>query len=282
MSTSIQEYSRTDAALSELCRRYQGATYQVQTSDGMKAAKEARAKLRGYRIDLEQIRKEIKAPALQRCQQIDSEAKRITMHLRMLEDPIDKVIASEEGRREADKRAREEAEARAEAEKKAKIDAAIAAISAPVFGVVGKSSEEILAQIKETQAIDTSAPEYGPPQEVVAMNRGIEAHDFIDRALVAKNETLGKLRVLCDDAVKRESERARLEELETQHAAAEEARAEVERTRFVAAVAPMVDNMTALRLEARIALADIVLRFSDIPELSPVISAIRTYLKEHI
>jgi colicin import membrane protein len=280
MSTSIQEYSVTDAALGELRQRYQGATYEVQTDAGMKAAKEARAELRGYRVDLEKLRKDIKAPALARCQQIDSEARRITQQLRMLEDPIDKAISQEEGRREAKRRAREEAAARAAAEKQAKVDAAIAAICAPVLGLVGKSSNEILAHINATQAIDTSAPEYGPPQEVVETRFGSEMHSFVDRASVAKIDTLTKLQRLYDDAVKRESDRARLAELEAQHEIAKQAREEVERVKFVATVAPVIDGMAGLRIEARAALADIVFRFADIPELSPVISAIRAYLQE--
>ena len=73
----IVEYSSTAAALAELRSRY-AAPFDVATAKGMALAKEARAEVRGYRTALETLRKEIKAPALERCRLIDDEAKRIT------------------------------------------------------------------------------------------------------------------------------------------------------------------------------------------------------------
>ena len=88
MTTTIQEYSATESALADLAQRFKGVVFDVTTKQGMEDAKKGRAELRTYRTDLEKMRKEIKAPALLRCNQIDSEAKRITLELESLEDPI--------------------------------------------------------------------------------------------------------------------------------------------------------------------------------------------------
>lgn len=105
MTTTIAEYSKTDAALAELAHAYKGVVYEVNTKLGMEEARKGRAELRTYRVDLEKLRKEIKAPALLRCQQIDSEARRITAELESLENPIHEQIKIEENRVEEEKNA---------------------------------------------------------------------------------------------------------------------------------------------------------------------------------
>lgn len=102
-STTIVEYSKTEQALSDLRHRYTDAKYEVNTADGLKQAKSGRAEIRGYRINLEKMRKDIKAPALARCRLIDAEASRITDELIYLEAPIDSQIKEEEGRQEKDR-----------------------------------------------------------------------------------------------------------------------------------------------------------------------------------
>ena len=78
MTTEIVEYSKTEAALADLAQRYKGVIFDVATLPGMMTARKGRAEIRGYRVALEKTRIEIKAPALKRTQQIDSEARRIT------------------------------------------------------------------------------------------------------------------------------------------------------------------------------------------------------------
>jgi hypothetical protein len=108
--TAIAEYTETAAALAELRKRHQGVVYDVTQPKEMKKAKEARAEVKGYRVALEKMRVEIKAPALERCRLIDSEAKRITAELVALEEPIDVQIKAEEARKQAEELARLEAE----------------------------------------------------------------------------------------------------------------------------------------------------------------------------
>ena len=105
----IVEYRKTEAALAALADKYKDAVFPVDTAKGMASAKEARAEVRGYRVDLEKKRKELKADVLERGRMIDGEAKRITEALEALENPIDGQIKAEESRKEAERKAKAEA-----------------------------------------------------------------------------------------------------------------------------------------------------------------------------
>ena len=56
MQLTIQEYSQTAAALSELRDRYANVVFPVETTKGMKDASEARKALREIRVGLEKMR----------------------------------------------------------------------------------------------------------------------------------------------------------------------------------------------------------------------------------
>ena len=110
METGIAEYSQTEAALQTLRQQYKNMIFEVGTLQGLQLAKVARREIRTYRTSLEAMRKNIKAPALDRCRLIDSEAKRIQEALLSLEAPIDEQIKTEERRKEEERRAKEEAD----------------------------------------------------------------------------------------------------------------------------------------------------------------------------
>lgn len=278
--TSIVEYNEADSALATLRERYAGKTYAVETGDGMRDAKEARADIRRYRIELEKVRKEIKAPSLARCQEIDSEAKRITKELLSLEEPIDRSIKGEEERAELKRHEREQAEMRENEDRNERIRRTVAAISETAFKCIGGSSEYIRRELDDLRRIDTSEESiFGDPEEHVTISNGGEIHEFINRAEVARRDTVSKLERMLDNAIEQEKARSRLAELEERHAQAEDAKQEAERSKFIVTFSSVVDDLQPLRREARNALAEIILRFSDIPELSPVISAIRAYLE---
>lgn len=208
MTTEIQEYSQTEAALIELRTRYANATYDVETADGMKAAKEARAEVRGYRTALENKRKEIKQPALDRCRLIDDEAKRITAELVALEDPIDRQIKTREARIEAEKQAKIEAEQKrvqAAQERIAEIRGAVAAVNS----MGAPSSAKVAEFISDVEALSTDGMD-----------------EFEPHAKDAKTATLAILRDLHKAAVDREAEaervkqeRAELDKLRAEQAA---------------------------------------------------------------
>lgn len=191
MTTQITEYSKIDAALAELSTRYGRAVFDVATTKGMQEAKEARAELRGYRVDLEKTRVEIKAPALERCRAIDAEAKRITATLVELEDPIDGSIKAEEGRKQQEAMEKVMAEQR----RKDAILAKIEAMRGKVIALAGKHSAEIANAIEVMNATEITAAEFA---------------EFHGEAVVAWNATLARLRDLHVAQVASEAEAIRI------------------------------------------------------------------------
>ncbi len=185
----ITEYSTTAAALSELRTRYSGQ-FDVATTKGMALAKEARAVVRGYRVALEKLRAELKAPVLERTRLIDAEAKRITAELLAIEEPIDRQIKTEEQRKEEEKAAK----ARAEAERVATIQARINAIRNRANAVASKSAAEIRAALEQTHALDIAPLDFA---------------EFLPDAIKALDETLDTLKNLLIERVAFEEEQAR-------------------------------------------------------------------------
>ena len=187
---AIVTYSRTEAAIAELRKKYAGATYDLTTVAGDKAARAGRLELVTLRGNLEKKRKELKAPALEFGKKIDSEAVRLTAEIVALEKPIDDQIKADEQRRDDERRAKEAAEA---ARRKVHIDA-IAKITGYVEQAADLSSERIGKGIAYLQGMDLS---------------GFE--EFVDEAAATRTRTIAALEVLRSKAVAREEEAARLE-----------------------------------------------------------------------
>lgn len=213
MSTEITEYSKTEAALADLRERYATTQFDVSTTGGMNSAKAARAEIRGYRVDLEKMRKKIKAPALERCNLIDAEAKRITIELVKLEAPIEQLISAEELRKDEERR---EVERQAK-ERSEKLAAEIETIKRIPLDYIGKGSGFIAMAIQGLQALDL-AP-FAPTHDAMA---GAEKKASLD--------TLWRMHA---DAVKREEGEAALklerERLEAQAKAQAAKQAEEDR-----------------------------------------------------
>lgn len=187
----IVEYSQTAAALSLLRGKYHGVLFAVATPPGMRQAREARAEIKGYRVDLEKLRQELKAPALERCRLIDEEAKRITAALVTLENPIDDQIKAEETRKENERQAKEEAE-RARV---AKIRDWIGKLqSAPALNV-NKPSTEIRAAIEQVKAYELKLTDF---------------MEFFAEATAAKAEAIHALEALATDTEAKEAEARKL------------------------------------------------------------------------
>jgi len=220
-TSAIQEYSKTEAALAELNQRHAGVVYEVATTSGMALAKAARAEVRGYRTSLEATRKEIKAPALERCKMIDDEAKRITAELLKLEEPIDEQIKAEEKRKEAIK----EAEAEKERERVTYIRDLITLITGLPSALAGKPSADIVDAINNLAASEITLDEY---------------QEFSGEAMQAKAAALNALAELHAAAVAQEEEQERI--------AAE--RAELERLRAEAAERERIAQEEWLKQEA--------------------------------
>jgi hypothetical protein len=154
VTNAVAEFSKVQAGLSELREKYEKVIFPVDTTDGMKDAREARQAIRGPRYEVERIRKEAKAPILSLGRQLDSKAKEITDALLAIEEPIDLSIKHEEGRKERERQAKIEAEQkRVEA-----IQSRIASINEEVSRVTGRPSayirEKLAAMRKESPGED--------------------------------------------------------------------------------------------------------------------------------
>ena len=239
--TPIAEYSATAAALADLRTRYGTVVYDVSTTKGMQEAIAGRAEIRGYRIALEKKRVEIKAPALERCKLIDTEAKRITAELEALEEPIDAVIKREARRKEIEK---EEA-AQRERERVAAINARVDAIKALALGILGKSVEFIQAKILEAEAVDPETfPEELRPavkyQREIVIGELYEALDARKEAdaekarQIAEREELARLRA---EQETRQREQAEIERKAAADREAADRAARTERENLAAAAA---------------------------------------------
>lgn len=288
MSTAIQEYSKTDAALADLAGRFKGMVYDVTTPTGMQEAKTARAEIRGYRVDLEKVRVEIKAPALERCRLIDAEAKRITAVLVELEDPIDQHIKSEERRKE-----REAMEAAMEKQRALDaIRARVDAIKQMPAACVGRAAVEIDALVNSLLAqpigadfgdfrVEAEDAKRATLSQMSAMLAGVRAQEAEAERINTERAELARLRA--DQAARESESRARLEAEERaarEARAAEEARHQAERDRLRAASEAQEATARELQrkendvLDARSMLITFRSRFGHLAEFAPVVLAI--------
>ncbi|WP_336273774.1 hypothetical protein [Vreelandella indica] len=194
----IAEYKPTAVALKKLADTYGGLVFEVTTTKGMNEAKAARKEVRGYRTALENKRKAIKAPALQRCRDIDDEAKTITAALRQLEDPIDEQIKAEEQRKEREK---EEAD-RKERERVEKIKAGIEYIRLMPGKLIGESVLEMTASAHALRTHPIGEDRFA---------------EFTQEALAAKQQAMQQLGSMIDAAKAQEE----LAEMKRQQAEAE-------------------------------------------------------------
>ena len=206
MKTEIQAYSPTAAALAELRQKYEKAVFDTSTTVGMAKAVAARRELREIRVNLEKLRKELKAPALERSRLIDAEAKALTTQIEAMEEPIDKQIKAEEERKAAEKAERE----RIEREKLAALQARVADIRATAVKCVGETSNDIAGHIIILTRLEID--------DTFGVMQG-EAH-------IAKAETISTMRDMHAAALAQEAEAERLrierEALEAQRKAQDE------------------------------------------------------------
>ena len=149
MKNQITEYSATEASLAKLRKDLSGVLFDCGTAAGMKEAKSSRMMLVKTRTGLEKIRKEIKAPALEHCKDIDTEAHRITDEILALEEPIQAQIKKEENRVAEQEFAKRKA---AEEEKQQWITR-IEAIRRRPLDFIGKDPDTILEAIVKARKI---------------------------------------------------------------------------------------------------------------------------------
>jgi hypothetical protein len=271
MTTEIVEYSKTEAALSELASKYKGVIFDCSTREGLATAVKGRAELRSLRVALEKTRKEIKEPALRRTQLIDSEARRITAALEALEVPIDEQIKKEEARKEFERtRAEREAKEKAEAEERAKREAEERRLAEERAEIDRQRAElaraEAARQEAERQARlkieeEQRAARLKIEEEERAARREREEADR--QARIAREAEEARLKV---EREKIEADRRAVEEQKRKEREAEEAR-EREIRRKLAEVS-----------DAREMLIMFKERFGHIQQFEPIVKAIDAYI----
>lgn len=275
MSTAIQEYSKTDAALAELAQRYKGVLFDVSTREGMQTAVKGRAEIRGYRVALEKTRKEIKAPALERCNLIDSEARRITRELESLELPIDEQIKAEETRKELERTAAARAE-------QARIEAEQAAIKKEEEDRMAAERAEIARKQAEIAAAEKAAREKIEAEERAARLR-IEEQERAARMQreeadrKARQEREAEEARLKSERDKLEMERRAVEEAQRKERESAEAKARAEREAEEAKKREIERQANELK-DGRELLNTFVTRFGKRKEFAPVAAAISAFL----
>ena len=93
-------YKEASAELVAFEKDYGSIVIDCSTPKGMKSAKDCRKEIRDARSNLEDLRKETKTPALEKCKQIDSEAKAIKERLDVLFIKFDNEIKAIENKKE--------------------------------------------------------------------------------------------------------------------------------------------------------------------------------------
>lgn len=202
---TVPEYTETAKALAELEGRMANVVHDVTTGKGMTAAKKDVAELRALWVALEERRKAIKAPALERCRLIDTEAKTLEARLKGLAEPIKAQIEAEEQRKEREKAAREQAER----DRIAAIHARFDAVKALPLQAVNATADEIRELILDARATDTSFPADDKDAEP---NSAALAYE-LRLAVASLRAALDRKEAQDAEQAKIEQERAELEKL---------------------------------------------------------------------
>lgn len=186
---ALAELNKVDAGIARLSEQFKGVVFDVRTTKGMDEAKKARLTIREPRYAVEKIRKE-QASRIRAAQlALNSEAERITLALREIEDPIDLQIKTEEERKEREKQEAIQRELERVAGIRARIDA-----------IVEAPARVALAKL-------TSAQIYAEAQQLA--NTPIDPEffqEFTDEANHVATVAVAKIMVLRDQAVDREEE----------------------------------------------------------------------------
>lgn len=182
---TIVAYSETLKTVAALVKKFEGAVYAIDTTEGMEAAKRDRRTLIDLRVGLEKTRVEKKAPPWSECLRIDAEAKAITAVIVALEDPIAAQVKTGERRKEEAKAAKAKA-ARdaAEAQAAAKLAAERAKQEAAAKIERDRLAAEKAAQAEERAKLDAERQELQQAQaaQKAEADRIAESHRELARA----------------------------------------------------------------------------------------------------
>jgi hypothetical protein len=220
---ALARFNVPDAAIAQMADEYLPLKIvDVNDAAGFKAVHEARMVVKNKRVEVEKVRKDLKADALEYGRKVDAEAKRITAML----EPIETHLTAEEEAYQAEKeRIKNAARLRAEAEARAKAEAEAARIKAEQDAENERLRVEREKLEAERAAIE--AERKAAQEKIDAERRLMEAKQ------AAEQEKLNAERRAIEAEQKRiadaEAARVRAEEMEKAKAeAAERAKKETE------------------------------------------------------
>jgi colicin import membrane protein len=229
MTEQLVNYNITDAAIGEMREQYMRLRIvDLDDKDGAKAVSAARRAVKAKRCEVERLRKELKADALEWGRKVDSEAKRITEQLA----PIEKHLEDEEARIENERaRIAAEEEERRRAAEKAKMEHTLARVQAlaQFGGYQGLMTPFQIGQLSEME-FDELLDEYRTRWEVAESERKAEEHrlEQIRREQEAERERIAEERRVIEE------EKRRLAEEKAAREAAERKAEQERRAKFQA------------------------------------------------
>lgn len=230
-NTNLSKFTPTNTAIAAMAAEYMPLVIRgLDDTDGFKAVHAARMVVKSHRVEVEKVRKALKADALEYGRQVDGEAKRITALL----DPIETHLSDEEAAYEAEKeKIRNAARLAQEAEAKARADAEAARVKAEHDAEVERlrsEREKLDAERKamEAERAAEQAKQKAAQDKIDAERTAIEA----EKKRLADIEA-ARLREI--ETQRREKEAAERAKIETEQRIAQEAIANDQRNRALEA-----------------------------------------------
>jgi chromosome segregation ATPase len=218
---ALQQFSIADSAIAKMREDYLPLKIAgVNDDSGFKAVHSARMVVKNHRVEVDKVRKALKADALEYGRKVDGEAKRITALL----EPIEKHLTEEEDAYNAEKeRIRTEARLKAEAEERARAEAEAARLKAEADAEAARLKA---IQDAENARLKAEAEKLAEERRILEAERQkVEA----EKKRLADIEA-ARLRKIEDERIAREAaEKARIETEQRIAREAAEAMAKAER-----------------------------------------------------
>lgn len=252
-----EAYPIAEAAIEELAEQYGDLTIAgLQDKGGYEQVHKARMVVKGYRVDIEKTRKELKAEVLERGRAIDSRAKELTALISPVEAHLE---AEEKAYTEAHEAIKREAEEKRQAALVDKVNRlAAVGFQSTTYAVESWTDE----QFETTLAEATKA--HAAEQERLAAEREAEAKAEAERQRVAAEQAeaqRAEAKRLAEEREKLEAEqrklaeeKARIAQEQRERDAAEKARQDerdrIEREKRDAELRAQAEAAEKARLEA--------------------------------
>jgi hypothetical protein len=200
LTLAVGEFDRVEAGLIELRRKYKDVVFDVQTAEGMAAAKAARLDCRTPRYAVANALKSFKTEVNLTKRIQEDRAEKITGEIVEVESPIDAQIKSEESRAAAEKAAK----AAAAEQEAARVRGALDALRNAPAHAAGKTAAEIDSIRLSVASVTVDLETFG---------------DCAGEAMQAKSMSMLALDSMYDGALAMETMAAQLAEQQAREAA---------------------------------------------------------------